>query len=378
MPTPFESDLQAISWHDLAHAYGPAHGTPDWIRGLRSDNKETRQYAIEQLSVSINHQGSVYPASLAAIPFLQALVRDESVQDRQDIILLLLRIAVGFPREWFPGGFSITRWAQQALLFFRSSTYVDLLVQVYEAVQKDVPSWIHLLTDSALPIRLAAGYGLAWFREEALVATPSVRRALDQSGDESEVVNHILSLGMLNGYMRSDQDSGRFRTYVESGGAPSIRTCAVMALANTTPEAIDDNMLGVLFDALLNLEPPPIFHWNDGFIEVCVAESLAFLGKRMPERVVPGLCDAITHLNAGVVTAIARALGEALFPERLSETDRFQGLNQYQQLFLTTLAENWLEVYGQNVLDLGFVDSLQRHGIPDSPGALAAYVTRTA
>lgn len=374
MQTQFESDLQAIAWHELDHAYGPADGIPDWIRALRSDRRETRQEAIEHLSNSINHQGSVYSASLAAIPFLQSLVRDRSVHDRQDIILLLLHLAIGYPDNWLPAGFAINTWAKEAFRLFGSSTYADLLVNVYHAVRGDARYWVHLLSEPSVHVRIAAGYALAWFREEALAVLPSLRRSLDRAHDTSEVANSILSLGLLNGYLRSGQDSERFHAYIETGGAPVIGTCAIMALANTTPQAIDDAMLGILFAALDNLEAPPMFYWNDGYLRGYVAKALGSLGGVMPERVVPGLCDAITSMSMGGVTAIADALGGSLFPEGLAEKTGSQGLNLYQRMFLTTLADNWKDGFGREDVDLNFVGILRGHGIPDSPGALAAFL----
>lgn len=65
--------LDSIGWAALTHAYGPATDTPDLLRGLASDDAETVAEAKYELAGSILHQGSVYTATVAAVPFLARL-----------------------------------------------------------------------------------------------------------------------------------------------------------------------------------------------------------------------------------------------------------------------------------------------------------------
>lgn len=88
-------NLQTIPWHTLEHAYGPASDTPHHLKNLASDDEETRLDAYDYLSITIVHQGSVYEAAIAAIPFFFELLQAEKVKDKQNILDLLYEIACG-------------------------------------------------------------------------------------------------------------------------------------------------------------------------------------------------------------------------------------------------------------------------------------------
>ena len=61
-------DLDQVDWARLKHAYGPATDVPAMLRELAGDGEAS--HAFDQLFTSLNHQGSVYSATSAAIPFL--------------------------------------------------------------------------------------------------------------------------------------------------------------------------------------------------------------------------------------------------------------------------------------------------------------------
>ncbi|WP_127507078.1 HEAT repeat domain-containing protein [Actinoplanes solisilvae] len=62
--------LDEIVWKDLSHAYGSAQDTPDLLRRAASEDGATAAKAISDLHGSLFHQGTVYPATVAAVPFL--------------------------------------------------------------------------------------------------------------------------------------------------------------------------------------------------------------------------------------------------------------------------------------------------------------------
>lgn len=371
----FDNELARVDWHELKHAYGTADSTPNWIRELRSSLKEDRQKAIQQLDVSIHHQGGVYSASLAAVPFLLELVNDSSVQDRQDVILLLLGLAMGFPPEWLPKGFDLNTWTEYAQRAFGSSEYVALWVQMYHAVREGVPIFQRLMADPDVTLRIAAGYALAWFKEDAPASAPFVTNALAHAADDSEVCNHILALGLLNGYLNSKQDTTVFQVYQGNSYATAVRTCAAIALANTVPESVDDEKIELLVEALDNLEPPPVFYWNWGDLDSYAALALGPLIEYGPERVVPGLCDALRRSPPGPVLAISQALCRALFPGGLSPDPGFASLNGHQQMFLMALVKTWEEVYGSDFIYPNFTELLKGYGLPDRLEKMKAYIS---
>ena len=73
--------LDAIDWSSLTHAHGPATDVPELLRSLLSEDPDVRLQALAELVEKIWHQGTVYPASAAAIPFLFELLTHPDVHD---------------------------------------------------------------------------------------------------------------------------------------------------------------------------------------------------------------------------------------------------------------------------------------------------------
>ena len=83
--------LYDVDWAALEDAYGTAADTPLFIEALTSDDHGDRNFGVYGLYSATTHQGSVYTASEAAIPFLAELVRHDNAM----ALLFLARIAVG-------------------------------------------------------------------------------------------------------------------------------------------------------------------------------------------------------------------------------------------------------------------------------------------
>lgn len=87
--------LDSVDWASLRHAYGEATNVPRLLRSLLSTDPRVRQEALDELFSNICHQGTVYPASAAAVPFLYELLTAPDVQDKSSIAYLLASIADG-------------------------------------------------------------------------------------------------------------------------------------------------------------------------------------------------------------------------------------------------------------------------------------------
>ena len=85
--------LDDIPWHTLTHAYGAASEVPKDIRRLTSSNAQYRESALWQLFGSIYHQGTLYPATAAATPFILRILANTSLPDRGPIAELLEALA---------------------------------------------------------------------------------------------------------------------------------------------------------------------------------------------------------------------------------------------------------------------------------------------
>ena len=89
--------LESINWSELQHAGGAAGDVRALIRALLSRSENVRDEAIDSLFETIWHQGTVYEASSAAVPFLQELLRSTDTPDRVRIAGLLAEMAEGRP-----------------------------------------------------------------------------------------------------------------------------------------------------------------------------------------------------------------------------------------------------------------------------------------
>lgn len=87
--------LDTINWATLTHAHGAATNVPGLLRSLLSNNTDVRMQACAELHEDIWYQGTVFPASAAAVPFLYELLNYPNVQDKGGIVSLLGCIATG-------------------------------------------------------------------------------------------------------------------------------------------------------------------------------------------------------------------------------------------------------------------------------------------
>jgi hypothetical protein len=73
------SAVRAVDWRNLKSTYGSGEVVRDIVVGLASrDEAEVRQ-AWQQISETVlQHQGTVYPATAAAAPFLCRIALDEA------------------------------------------------------------------------------------------------------------------------------------------------------------------------------------------------------------------------------------------------------------------------------------------------------------
>jgi hypothetical protein len=65
--------LDEVGWDELSHAYGKALDTANLLRQAALPDDEAAKEAVSELYGSIFHQGTVYPATVAAVPFLAEL-----------------------------------------------------------------------------------------------------------------------------------------------------------------------------------------------------------------------------------------------------------------------------------------------------------------
>jgi hypothetical protein len=92
---PWLPGLGAVDWSAVEHAHGPATDVPALLRAAVSDDPDHRDFAWILLAETVWHQGTVYPASATAVPFLYRLLEADGVPDQWEAAQLLACIADG-------------------------------------------------------------------------------------------------------------------------------------------------------------------------------------------------------------------------------------------------------------------------------------------
>jgi hypothetical protein len=95
----------AVDWSALRSTYGSGEVVRDIVVGLASrDEAEVRQ-AWEQINETVlQHQGTVYPATAAAAPFLCQIALDEAALWRAALVSDLAFLSTGYDEPYAPAG----------------------------------------------------------------------------------------------------------------------------------------------------------------------------------------------------------------------------------------------------------------------------------
>ncbi|MFE2458044.1 HEAT repeat domain-containing protein [Streptomyces sp. NPDC059402] len=132
------AELDAVPWKSLRHAYGPAEDVPELIRALYQDDETAAAEAMHELYGNIHHQGTVYPASAPAVPFLVHAARH--IPGRRVLLLMLLATLADHDRS----DSESPHWQHSSV------------AEVCAELCRVLPELLPCLTDPERPVRRAA------------------------------------------------------------------------------------------------------------------------------------------------------------------------------------------------------------------------------
>ena len=183
--------LDDVDWSSLTHAYGEATDVPGLLRGLLSPDSKVREGVISDLFSNIWHQGTVYPASAAAVPFLYELLAAPEVQDKSNIALLLASIAegAGYLEVHAAGDFGEQTWKK--ILGEEGKTLEGELAReaaeinaVHRAASAGLRLLLPYLHDPEPEVRCSVASALGSYPEHVAWALPAIDTALLSESDE--------------------------------------------------------------------------------------------------------------------------------------------------------------------------------------------------
>lgn len=154
--------LDDIDWHVLQHAYGEASDIPALLRATFSENARDRAFAFILLHETICHQGTVYEASIYAVPFLLKMLQSDETPDKTSVAFLLATLADGYDED------EGTNWIS--------------------AIRAALAEGVHLLypylNDESPTVRLVIARALAFCPVRARESITILDKALDTEQDE--------------------------------------------------------------------------------------------------------------------------------------------------------------------------------------------------
>lgn len=297
--------LHELPWGSLEHAYGPAGGVPGMLESLSSPAQEDRVWALDALEACIHHQGSVFSASTAAVPFLIDLagcdgVGRPAVADRHDILVLLAGLAVHQPSSCLIEG--ARRWQSEA----------------FAAVAEGGATYMRLLADPDPLVRTGAAFVLSFVEPAAPDVLAALRAALAVEPDRRARSSLLLATGYVSRYLARDDDRAVLTGYLDDP-CQLIRVSAAVGLyqlCGLSPAATDPVALAVLDEARRNARPVCGFWpWYDGSSVAHgadlreVAETVRVSAKTLPEL----LADLEAETAAGHQDEARATADEALW-----------------------------------------------------------------
>ena len=239
--------LHDVAWHELEHAYGDARGVPGMLDALSSPAVADRTWAIRALSASINHQGSVYSASGPAAKFLIELAGHPDVEpdDKYELLLLLVGLAVGDPTWW---------------LF---ADLEEAASPANDAVAAGGGTFVRLLTHADALVRAAAAYVLSFIPPPEGAAT-AIQRALAREPDRYTRAALLHALGYVGRRSRSTADRAVLERYLDED-CLFLAAAAAIAIAQIDRASAAPRVRAILARAIT--DAPPVtggFAWNGG------------------------------------------------------------------------------------------------------------------
>jgi hypothetical protein len=307
-------ELAGVPWAELEHAYGPAQDTPRALLDLLSPDGEVYRRALSSLWASICHQGSVYEASCAAVPFLIEIVRQVPIERKPTILYLLAGLA---HRDWYanqdkrflmvdhemilehpraPLGhkwWSIGAFVREGNQFHEP----QWMERAHQLVGEGIPDYLSLLDADEASIVMAALYVLSGFRERSESIVPGVQALLSRAHDPFAQASALLGLGAL---LPADSPLWeQFRSYAEDTGMahPLTRFAAALGLAWYQPGTITRYAVECMIEAMVSPQRLDelfhVLHWGDDHVHLEACDALSQLGAPR------GLDGLVTALERG-------------------------------------------------------------------------------
>ncbi len=328
--------LDEIDWSALSHAYGPADDVPGMLRALGSRNPDERAEAMHEAFGNIFHQGTRYPATAKAIPFLIELAAQKNAPSLPELLDLLSHCVAGsFSSTYGPVTGSGPIWGDPPKPMEDYGETRALLAECEAAAEPAVPLCLNLLIHGGPKVALHALHVLAGLH--AFSGRNGVAALLrDRYGqDSSPSVRAMLAFALIHLTPRGEEASLAKLFAAEADPLVRVtlamgcarRSAATAEMANVLVGALSDPTLAKRYEAL------PI---QDTGLVGDVGGLLPLLGRELLQSALPKLLELLrTADDFDSVGVLGAALTATFGEEKATNT-----LTPPQRELLETLVEN--------------------------------------
>jgi hypothetical protein len=370
--------LDQIDWRSLNDAYGPATAVPGRIRRLASPSRHKREKALDDLSYTIYHQGSIYSSSVAAVPFLLEIVGSSDVADRSAALQLLQALSTGTSYHEVHAPMFLNReksktpeWQEKV------REEKSWMAAIHEKLTAAIPGIIGVLRSGQPAERLAAVSLLATLQDDPDAAAALIVAAVDP--------NPALSAAAISAAGACDNARVEvFENCFERASNELVRTVAALQILYHR----ERNSAPVVVEYLLHHLTTPQAEIRKSYEALPdvgaflgdLGKALACAPKAVTEKAFPLLYEEVKRspypLNHSETFGLLM-LATVLNPPPDYDWRRIV-LSQEQRLAIRLVADRaWRLERGTRTLNLNIVELLQSFGLPGERDGVFALLTGT-
>lgn len=255
----------------LKHAYGKAKDVPGLLEGLESRDEGRQNQAFQNLSLCLVSGGRVFPASVAAIPMLQAGARRTGGRSRALSLVLLAELASAGTDDKLTTGVDLSDSTTKKA--FAKAPLKDCRGAVLEGSL----DYLGMLEDEDARVRAAAAFLLGFLPEIATKAITRLKAALAGDTDEYASGSALLATALL---LRVIGTAGEGVLDTESQATSTPLRRGLVALAHRIVRGT--NSVAELGDALglipLAYVGTDRFPWCQGRLDLLVVNAIRTSG----------------------------------------------------------------------------------------------------
>jgi hypothetical protein len=295
--------LSSITWSELSHAYGSAEDVPQLLRDLASPDEQLRSRAQGTLYTNIYHQGTVYQGSAYAVPFLLELLREETVPEREELLILLAYLAQGNTYHRQHWHFYTEERKQDPALLAELEEGIFWVEQTYEAVSAGLPLYCSLLEDPAPTLRMAALRMLGSLYHQASQIVSLLVERFSTERDQRVQACLLFTLGVL--LARQEEASPAawhlLEQGLDNGQADLVRLVAAMAMVRMRRPEVPPGAYDLLLERIQYPDPLDDLYnelpWAESRLVFDVIRSLYAPPSCFSSRLVPRLIQVLSSLD---------------------------------------------------------------------------------